>query len=166
MSSLINFRVTAGAEWLQNDEPERQMLCRNRLRTMTSHLHRRFVMVSSLPASHYHLLSTPWQASLPGIVQAANSSNPIRMQAESSGIPAGDSNVAEVLASQQGARRRQREAAAGIWQETPLSTALSILHGSKHISARLPVIEHVSSCLSCSRNWCQPSLSPIQGAYL
>jgi len=35
------------------------------------------------------------------------------LQAESSGMPAGNSNVAEVLAAQKGARRRPRDAPAG-----------------------------------------------------
>lgn len=52
------------------------------------------------------------------------------MQAESSGMPAGDSNVAEVLAAPKGARRRPRDVPAGNGSKLCLMDE-STVHGDK-----------------------------------
>lgn len=52
------------------------------------------------------------------------------LQAESSGMPAGDNNVAEVLAAQKGARRRPRDLSAGTGSKLCLNDE-STVYGDK-----------------------------------
>ncbi len=54
-----------------------------------------------------------------------------KLQAESSAIPAGDSNVAEVLASQKGTRRRPRDAPAGKGSKLCLLNDLAAYGGKR-----------------------------------
>ena len=70
-------------------------------------------------------------------------------QEESSGVPAGDSNVADVVASQQGARRRPREAAAGamLCRFLHKSTLCISVYGSQSPSRDMAVqCEHRDAC--------------------